>query len=78
MNIQELKKIIPEAELEKDYFGADYFYITYNILTKRKAWSLLKQRGFQSCPNKQYLRKDDIYVYNNHLKDHLTIAEVKK
>jgi len=75
MDILEIKKIIPEAEVVKDNFGGDYYFIPPHILSKRKAWNLCLKRGFISCPNKQYLRKDNIYVYNNHLKNYLIIIK---
>jgi len=73
MIITELKRIIPEAEVIKDNFGADYFYIPSEVLSKRKAWNLCLRRGFLPCPNKQYLQKGNIYLYNNYLKDYLVV-----
>jgi hypothetical protein len=73
MTIQELKKIIPEAEVIKDNFGADYFYIPASVLSKRKAWNLYLKRGFLPCANKQYLKKGNIYLYNSTLKNYLIV-----
>lgn len=73
MDIKELKKIIPEAEAIKDNFGADYFYIPAIILSKRKAWNKYIKQGFSPCLNKQYLQKNNIYLYNNKLKNYLVI-----
>lgn len=73
MDIQDIKKIIPEAEAVKDNFGSDYFYIPSNILSKRKALNLCLKRGFEPCLNRQYLQRDNIYLYNSSLKDYLII-----
>jgi hypothetical protein len=73
MTIQELKKIIPEAEAIKDNFGADYYYIPSSVLRKRKAWNLYLKRGFLPCNNKQYLKKGNIYLYNSTLKNYLIV-----
>lgn len=74
MNIIELKKIIPQAESVKDNFGSDYFYIPNSVLSKRKAWNLYLKKGFEPCPNPQYLKKGNIYLYNSSLKDYLIIG----
>ena len=70
MNIEQIKKEIPEAEFKKDYFGADFGFIP---LTKRKAWNILLKRGFEICPNKRYLVKNGVYVHNNSLISYLII-----
>jgi hypothetical protein len=71
--LEEIKKEIPEAVMVKDNFGGDYYYIPSNILSKRKAWNVLLKRGFLQQPNKQYLKKGNIYIYNNYLKNYLII-----
>ncbi len=65
-DIKGLKKI-------KDNFGGDYWLIDPNVLSKRKAWNYLLSIGFEKCPNKQYLRKGQVFAYNNRLKNYLVI-----
>ena len=74
MLLSDLKKIIPEAETVKDNFGGDYYYIPYSVLSKRKAWNLYIKKGFLPCLNRQYLKKDNIYLYNSSLKNYLIIT----
>ena len=66
-----LKKIMPETILTKDHFGAEFIYIPLN---KVKAKNILLKNGFEICQNKSYLKKDDIYVYNNTLRKYLSIS----
>lgn len=77
MLLNDIKKIIPEAEAVKDNFGSDYFYIPSSILSKRKAWNLSLKRGFEPCLNRQYLKKGNIYLYNSSLNNYLKIEVLK-
>jgi len=74
MDLAYINKQIPEAITKKDNFGGDYCFIPHEVLTKRKAWNLLIKRGFIICPNKRYLFKDGIYIFNNSLLPSLSIT----
>lgn len=65
-NITGLKKV-------KDNFGADYWLIDPNVMSKRKAWNYLLSIGFEKCPNPQYLRLGQMFAYNNRLHNYLKI-----
>jgi hypothetical protein len=72
--LEEIRKEIPEAEVKLDYFGGNTYYIPPQVLSKRKSWNMLVKRGFQVQPNKEYLRKGNIYAHNNTLINYLLIV----
>ena len=66
---------IPGLTIKKDCFGGDYMYISPEIMSKRKAWNYLIKNGFTIQPNKRYLKKGNVYVWDNSLLNHLRIEE---
>lgn len=78
MDLDKLNKIIPEAIMVKDSDGGDYFYIPSKTLNKRKAWNKYLNSGFLLCNNKQFLQKDNIYLYNSKIKNHIVIQIAKE
>jgi len=65
---QEVLDKIPEATRRATLFGIEYLSIECN---KRRAKNLLLKLGWQECENKLYLKKNDAYIYNNHLSKYL-------
>ena len=65
-DIKGLKKVV-------DNFGADYWLIDPDVMQKRKAWNYLLSIGFERCPNPQYLRRGQVFAYNNRLHKYLKI-----